>query len=94
MVKILYEKFVQNPSSYLKSVMSLLKLSWEESLLQHHLLKHSQVDVQGMAVGNTDSSREISNFHVGRYKNELTKEQIKDIFSISGDTMKSFGYEF
>lgn len=93
MVKILYEEFVQNPSSYLKSVLSLLELNWEESLLQHHLLKHSQVDVQGMAVGNTDSSREISNFHVGRYKNELTKEQIKDIFLISGDTMKSFGYE-
>lgn len=93
-VKILYEKFVENPSSYLKSVISLLELDWEESLLQHHLIKHTQVDEQGLAVGNTDSNKEISNFHVGRYKNELNKEQIEDIFSIVGDTMKSLGYEF
>jgi len=58
------------------------------------LIKHTQVDELGLAVGNTDSNKEISNFHVGRYKNELNKEQIKDIFSIVGDTMKSLGYEF
>jgi len=94
MVNIFYEKFVQNAAPYLKSIMSLLELGWEESLLKHHMLKHSQVDGHGITIGNTDSKREISEFHVGRYIDELTKEQIKDILSISGDTMKSFGYEF
>jgi hypothetical protein len=92
MVKIFYEKFVEKPTPYLKSILNLLELNWEDSLLQHHLLEHSQVDKRGMAIGNTDSTRKISDFHKARYKEELTQDQINEILLISGDTMKSFGY--
>ena len=93
LIKNRYEDFVKNPRPFLESIMNFLGLEWEDSLLKHHTLEHSETDENRFTIGNTDSNRPISSFHVGRYKEELTNEQIEDIISISGDMMKSFGYK-
>jgi len=93
LIKNRYEDFVKNPRPFLESIMNFLDLEWEDSLLKHYTLEHSETDENGFAIGSTDSNRPISSFHVGRYKEELTNEQIEDIISISGDMMKSFGYK-
>ncbi len=87
-----YEYLVQNPKPILESIMKFLDLDWEDSILQHHILSHAQIDEDGFAIGKTDPKRPIDTFHVGRYKSELTKKQELKIASISEDLMKSFGY--
>jgi len=91
-IKIKYEDLVQNPKKNIALLINHLNLDWEDSLLQHHRIEHSETDEKGFAVGSTDSHIPISNFHLERYKNELTKNQLDEILSISGDLMESFGY--
>lgn len=92
MIKIKYEELIQNPEPVLRKVMDFLDLVWEDSLLRHHNLDHPETDEKGFAIGATDSHKPISAFHFGRYRNELTENQINEINNIAGDLMKSFGY--
>lgn len=92
-LKIKYEELVKQPRETINSVIRFLGLDWEESLMQHHLLPHSEIDNDGFAVGRTNARNPISLSGVGRYNNELTEEELDEICSISGDLMKSFGYD-
>lgn len=91
--KIKYEDLVQKPAKILPHLLDFLDLEWEESVINHHTITHSEVDERGFAIGNTNSHKPIGTFHVGRYKNELTEKQIKEVSLISKDMMNSFGYE-
>lgn len=91
-LKIRYEELVKKPRETINSAIRFLGLDWEESLMQHHLLPHSETK-DGFAVGRTNAHSPISSSSVGRYHNELTDEQLNEICSISGDLMKSFGYD-
>ena len=93
-IKIKYEDLVLHSKDTINSLINYLGLSWEDSLLQHHLLDHTETNEQGLTVGNTNVRLPIGTFHVGRYKNELSENQLNEIMSISGDLMKSFGYNF
>jgi hypothetical protein len=92
MIMIKYEDLVNNPKDIISSIISFLSLEWDDMLMEHHLLQHPETDPNGMAIGNTNSKKPVSSFHVGRYHNELTENQLQEIYSISGDFMKSFGY--
>ena len=89
---IKYEDLVSRPKEMIISVISFLGLEWQDALMEHHLLQHPETDQNGMAIGNTNSKRPVSSFHVGRYHNELTTSQLDEINCISGDLMKSLGY--
>ena len=91
-IKIKYEDLVQNPKKNIALLINHLNLDWEDSLLQHHRIEHSETDEKGFTIGGTDSHMPISKFRLERYKNELTKNQLDEILSISGDLMGSFGY--
>lgn len=93
-IKIIYEDLVKQSKETINSIIEFLGLEWEDSLLQHHRLDHKETDERGLTVGNTNVHLPIGRFHVGRYKNELNENQLNEIMSISGDLMKSFGYNF
>ena len=87
-----YEDVVRDPRESISPLMTHLGLSWEDALLRHHRIEHSEVDAEGLAIGGTDSRMPISGFHVERYKSELTGNQVDEILSISGDLMELFDY--
>lgn len=89
---IKYEDLVRDPKPILESIIKFLDLMWEDSILQHHLFSHTQIQEDGFAIGKTDPKRPIDSFHVGRYKSELTEEQEFKVASISEDLMTSLGY--
>ena len=91
-IKIKYEDLIKNPKNNIMLIINHLDLEWEDSLIQHHKLEHSETDEKGITTGGTNSHLPISKFHVERYKNELTKNQLDEILSVSGDLMESFGY--
>jgi len=87
-----YETLVQNPKSSILKIIEFLGLEWEDNLLKHHLLKHSEVDENGITVGYNDTKKAITTSSVSQYKKILSKEQLNDIMSISGELMTRFGY--
>ncbi len=91
-IQFRYEDVIRDPRGSVSRLISHLGLGWEDSLLQHHRMEHSEVDGEGLAIGGTDSRMPISGFHVERYKSELTTSQVDEILSISGDLMESFDY--
>jgi len=91
-IKIHYEELVTNPKPIIQKLIDFLNLKWEDSLMNHHTLNHSEVDVIGITIGSTDARMPISTFHIGQYLKELDHDQLKEISSIAGDMMKLFGY--
>jgi hypothetical protein len=86
-LKIQYENLVRNPEKELPKITNFLKVDIEKSLFNHHTISHTEVDEKGFSIGQTDSKLPISDFHVERYKQILSDEQIKEIDLISKDLM-------
>jgi hypothetical protein len=89
---IKYEDLVQKPKNTTEKIMNFLNLSWEDSLLKHHLADHVLTDSKGITVGNTDVRKSIFDSSVGQFKDKLSSEQEKIITSISGPLMQKLGY--
>jgi len=58
-LKINYENLVNNPEPILRSIISFLNLEWEENLLKHHTVEHSELSKKGWARGKTDPKKPI-----------------------------------
>lgn len=93
-IKIMYEDLVQQSKETINSIIEFLGLEWENSLLQHYRLAHTETNERGLTVGNTNVNMPIEAFHVGRYKKELNENQLNEIMAISDDLMKLYGYNF
>lgn len=78
-----YERLVAEPRPVLKAIISWLGLSWEEVLLHHHELEHTQLSSKGIAIGGTDPRRPIDVQSVGRSQESITSVQRRDIASIT-----------
>ena len=92
-VKVKYEDLVTDPGAQIQNVVGFLGLPWEEGLLGHHKLKHMGTDEQGVAVGGTDAHQKISSKSVGRFRSELSSEELEIIDLIAGDTAMQLGYQ-
>ena len=79
---VFYEALVEDPRSVMSGVLDFLGVSWDESVLNHHTLSHSQI-IDGKAIGNTDPSRPIDTHSIGRWKEVLTEPQIEIIRRIT-----------
>ncbi len=91
-IKIRYEDLVANPKDTILTILNFLGLEWEDSVLKHHTMEHSEIDKDGYAIGKTNAHFPINISSVGQYANELDSEQLYSIISISGDLMKKFDY--
>lgn len=91
-IKISYEKLVTNPNNTIMSMLHFLDLEWEDSVLKHHTIEHSEIDKDGYTIGRTNAHNPINISSVGQYKKELDSEQLNSIISISGELMKKFDY--
>ena len=86
-LKIQYENLVRSPEKELPKIAEFLKVDMEKSLFNHHKVSHTEIDEKGFSIGQTDSKKPISDFHVERYKQILSNEQIKEIDILSKDLM-------
>lgn len=91
--RIHYEDLVTNKKNSIKQLIKFLGVNWEDDLLHHDRKKHNFTDNQGITVGNTDTKLPIFNKSVGRYREDLSSQEIEEIRDISGNLMEKLGYE-
>jgi len=76
---ICYERFVSSPHDHLLKMMKFLGLGWHADVLTHHQLQHEELDVNGLAIGNTDPKRAIDTLSIGRAIGVLQEDQRESI---------------
>ena len=72
-IRFSYDRLVEAPENELRSLLFELRIPWEGSLLEHHLLN------KGMQIGNTNASRPIDVASKNRHLSILTTEQIREV---------------
>jgi len=90
---IKYEDLVTEPRMTIEKITNFLDLEWEDSLLSHHTLDHSQTNSDGITVGNINTKKSISPKSVNQYGDILSSDQQDIILSISGSLMKELKYK-
>jgi hypothetical protein len=81
-----YETLVKWPRVELTNVCRFLYVSFESSLLHHAYMPHGELHADGMATGNTNPKRSISDASVGRWRQRFSTPQIDEILRIAGNT--------
>lgn len=81
-----YETLVKWPRVELTNVCRFLSVSFESSLLRHESMPHGELDADGMATGNTNPKRSISDASVGQWRQRFSTPQIDEILRIAGNT--------
>ena len=81
-----YETLVKWPRVELTNVCRFLSVSFESSLLRHESMPHGELNADGMAVGNTNPKRSISDASVGQWRQRFSTPQIDEILRIAGNT--------
>jgi protein-tyrosine sulfotransferase len=74
-----YETLVGSPKSELQKLSQFLGVSWSDSLLNHREHPHTELDENGIAIGETDPRRSIDTQSIGRHQQLMTEQQIKDV---------------
>ncbi len=91
--EIKYEDIVTNPESSLRMICKFLGIRWSKKLLVHEKQKHDFFETKIAHPSREASKQEINNSAVGRYKRDLSEEQIDIFNSIAGEMLHSLGYE-
>lgn len=83
---VLYERLVTDPKAEIAEVLDFLGLPWHEDVLRHHEL-HS-----GVYAGHTRGDKPIDPSNAGKWKGELSAEDLELIWAICGERAEKFGY--
>ena len=81
-----YETLVKWPIIELTNVCRFLSVSFESSLLRHESMPHGELNADGMAIGNTNPKRPISDASVDQWRQRFSTPQIEEILRIAGNT--------
>lgn len=74
-----YESLVGSPKSELLKLSQFLGVSWSDSLLNHPEHPHTELDENGIAIGETDPRRGIDTQSIGGYRRLMTEQQIQEV---------------
>lgn len=87
-----YEKLTKSPEIELKELMDFLGIPWDDKLLSFH---NQDLTIYRKETGHLSAaqvSKPINTQSVGRWKNDLTTEEISEFEKEAGDALEIFGY--
>jgi hypothetical protein len=84
LLPVWYETLVSSPTVEMIRVCAFLQIPWEEAVLHHSRMSHSELAPDGRAIGNTDPSRSIDSTSVGQWKSYLEDGHLAEIVKITG----------
>lgn len=87
-----YEEFVANPMLHASSVLSFCGLPWDARLNKYLELVGNEVGKYRYAKGSKHPGDMEHTTRVGRYKQNLTADEIKTVERICLSLMEEFGY--
>jgi Sulfotransferase family len=85
-----YEHLVSEPRATLEQICDHLGLAWQDALLAHHEVEHTEILEGGVAVGNTDPKKAISQESVAQWDRFLTASDLATIENITGELCDSW----
>ncbi|QDT93026.1 sulfotransferase family protein [Gimesia algae] len=92
LLSLKYETLVSSPRTEITRIVEFLNIEFEDSLLNHHKIKHSEIGPDGKAIGGTDPGKAISTSSVGRYVGILSESEIQIIHGITGSLEDSLAH--
>jgi hypothetical protein len=78
-----YESLVGSPESELLKLSQFLGVSWSDSLLNHPEHPHTELDENGIAIGETDPRRGIDTQSIGGHRYLMTEQQVQEVKSFT-----------
>lgn len=91
-IRIRYEDLVTQPKQTISQILEFLGLEWEDSVLHHEKFIHSELDTQGLTIGKTNPRSSIYESSMNQYHENLSKEEISEIYNITKELMIDLNY--
>lgn len=88
--EVFYEDLVQNPESVIRGLCEVLALRYSSALLSHSEHAHSIYSASHLSLARI--RRPIDANRIGRWRRELTTQQLDEFLEIAADTMRLLGY--
>ena len=91
-IEIRYEDLIRSPEMTLRNLFSFLGVSWDDSVLNHQNVEHSMFN-SGKSHPSFDAIKKpLNNNAVGRYKRDLSEEQLISFNNIASEELMLRGY--
>lgn len=88
--EVVYEELVREPETTIRSMCEAIGLAFDPSMLQHEQDDHSVYSASHLSM---DRIRQpIDDSSIGRWRRDLSSDQVEEFMSIAGDTMQLMGY--
>jgi len=88
--EVRYEKLVRSPAAEIKKMCDFIGLPFSDLMMNHDkqdLTIHNAKHLSGARV-----AKPIDDSQVGRWKKEMTKQQISEFMDVVGDALEKYGY--
>lgn len=89
--EVIYEDLVRDPEPTIRALCSAIDLPFTPELLSHSDHPHSIYDASHLSMERIRQPIDPSS--IGRWRRDLTPEQLDEFMAIAGDTMAMLGYE-
>lgn len=87
-----YEDLVSTPEEVLRSLTAFLRVDWHDSLLRHSEYRH-EISRSAIRHPSKEAVREpINTRAIGRYRSDLSAEEISVFHQLAEDAMTTYGY--
>jgi hypothetical protein len=94
MALVSYEALVTDPEPVLRGITGFLGIAWNDSMLHHERLNHTELFADGITVGGTDSRAPIHSRSVTAWRELLSEADAAEIDEIAGPLWATFGEMF
>ena len=88
--EVFYEKLVQNPEQEIKKICNFLEIKFHDSMLNFYKQKLDIYKTSHLSLNRI--SKPIDSSKIGRWKKELTPEQLEQFNSTAKEAMNILGY--
>ena len=87
---VFYEKLTSKPEPQLQEICEFLSLEFDPRMLAHNEQDLTVFNAQHLSHARITKS--IDTTMIGRWRRDLTPEQVEEFVAAAGDSLKSFGY--
>jgi len=88
-----YESLVQHTTDQLRDLVAFLNIAWQDSFLNHAALDHTLFNNPYLHPSVEKVKKRINSASIGRYKKDLTQEQLVQFQVIAGAQLQAHGYQ-
>ena len=92
-LELRYEDLVENTSECVHGICEFLGVDFDSSMMQHQKQTHRFYKTKVAHPSRKRTMKAVDNKAIGRYKRDLTQEQIEVFETIAGDMLESLQYK-